>query len=283
MDLPASLTRAMARKPDERRARIEGADVHYLTWNPLQAAKPGLLFAHGYRGHARWWSAVAPFFTDRFRVCALNFSGMGDSGWRGLYDHETFTRDLLGVMTHAGMPTACLIGHSFGGGIVLRAAAAAPQRVSRAIAIDSWIRFPDEEREPAKARLGGRGGPYPDFATIRARYRLIPAQPVVHPELLDFVALHSIRRCDAGCDWKFDPDLPFAPGLMETAALLPTIRVPTDYIYGELSSIVDTARARRITAALPRPHAPIAIPDAHHHIMLDQPLALISALRALLA
>ena len=281
MDLPASVARALTCQPREMLARIDGVEVQYLAWNPLDTAKPGLLFAHGYRGHARWWSAIAPFFTDRFRVIAPNFSGMGDSGWREHYTHETFTRDLLEVMAHAGIPSARLVGHSVGGLIVLRAAAAAPERVLHAIAIDSWIRFPDTDREPEKARLG-RGGPYADFATIRARYRLIPAQPVVHGELLDFVALHSIRRFEAGWNWKFDPKLPFAPGLTDSA-LLPAICVPTDYVYGELSAIVDAARARRITASLPRSRTPVAIPDAHHHVMLDQPLALISALHALLA
>lgn len=282
MNLPPSVARALACQPHEQRAHIAGVDVHYLAWNPQDTAKPGLLFAHGYRGHARWWSAVAPFFTDRFRVYAPSFSGMGDSDWRKQYTHETFTHDLLGVMSHAGLPSARLVGHSFGGIAVLRVAAIAPERVAHAIAIDSWVRFPDTDREPTMVR-SGRGGPYEDFAAIRARYRLIPAQPVVHSELLDFVALHSIRRTKDDWSWKFDRGLPFAPGLMEIGETLPAIQVPTDYVYGELSAIVDAARARRITASLPCSRLPVAIPDAHHHVMLDQPLALISALRALLA
>jgi len=282
MDLPPSVARALAGRPQEQRAPVDGVDVHYLAWNPHDTAKPGLVFTHGYRGHARWWCAIAPFFTDRFRVYAPSFSGMGDSGWREHYTHETFVRDLLGVMQHAGLPSAHLIGHSFGGTTVLRAAEAAPERVAHAIAVDSWIRFPDTDRVPDIGRIGG-GSVYADFAAIRSRYRLIPAQPVVHAELLEFVALHSIRRLEAGWSWKFDPKLPFAPGFMDTGALLPNILVPADYVYGELSAIVDAARARRITHSLQRSRAPVAVPDAHHHIMLDQPLALIAALRALLA
>jgi pimeloyl-ACP methyl ester carboxylesterase len=65
--------------------------------------------------------------------------------------------------------------------------------------------------------------------------------------------------------------------------LLQTIRVPTDHVYGSLSAIVDAARACRIASCLQHARTPIVIPDAHHHIMLDQPLALVTALQALLA
>jgi pimeloyl-ACP methyl ester carboxylesterase len=282
MNLPPSVERALQCQPQAQTVRIDGTDVRFLTWNSQDSAKPALLFAHGYRGHAHWWCPIAPFFTDRFRVYAPHFSGMGDSGWRTHYTHETFTRDLLEVMTHAGLTTARLVGHSFGGSAVLRAAVAAPKRVEHAIVIDTLIRFPDTDQEPAALRFG-RSGPAPDYASIRARYRLLPEQPVVHPELLEFVAHHSIRAVAGGWSWKFDPRLPFAPGAMLSGAVLPTVGVPTDYIYGDLSAIVDAARAQRIAANLQRTRAPVAIPDAHHHIMLDQPLALVTALHALLA
>ena len=41
-----------------------------------------------------------------------------------------------------------------------------------------------------------------------------------------------------------------------------------------------TARALE---ALRRPTPVVTIPSAHHHVMLDQPLAFVTALRALLA
>ena len=41
--------------------------------------------------------------------------------------------------------------------------------------------------------------------------------------------------------------------------------------------------AERIVACLRHGRGPIVIPQAHHYLMLDQPLALVAALRALLA
>jgi len=269
----------------ESRTSASGADgVHYLAWNPHETAKPALLFAHGHRGHARWWSPIAPFFTDRFRVFALDFSGMGDSPWRSEYLPETFIGNLLDVMDAERLESATLAGHSFGGSIVLRAAAAAPRRVSHAIVIDSWLRFPEVEvdADPPPLRVG-RGGLYPDYASIRARYRLLPEQPVACAELLEFVARHSVIQEASGWRWKFDPALPQHLGPIASGAILPTIRTRTDYVYGSLSALVDAARAAKIVESLPNGRAPVAIPDAHHHVMLDQPRALVTALRGLLA
>ena len=58
---------------------------------------------------------------------------------------------------------------------------------------------------------------------------------------------------------------------------------PTAVLCGEASALM-TPRVRRIIRASVPPGAMVVtIPDAAHHIMLDQPIALISALRVLLA
>jgi pimeloyl-ACP methyl ester carboxylesterase len=56
-----------------------------------------------------------------------------------------------------------------------------------------------------------------------------------------------------------------------------------DIVRGEHSVILGAERAARIAALLPNGRGPITMPEAHHHLMLDQPLALVSVLRALLA
>ena len=282
MRLPPSVEAALVTAAGSRTAGSGSDAVHYLAWNPHDVAKPGLLFAHGYRGHARWWSPIAPFFADRFRVYALDFSGMGDSAWRTQYLTETFIENILAVMDGERLASATLVGHSFGGSIVLQTAAIAAQRVSHAIAIDSFLRFPEVDAGSPPLRVG-RGGVYPGCASIRARYRLLPEQPVVYGELLEYVALHSVREEPSGWHWKFDPALPQIVGPIFNADILPTIKTRADFVYGARSALVDAARAVRITASLEHARAPVAIPDAHHHVMLDQPLALVTALMGLLA
>lgn len=76
---PEWFLRAIASTPGSYFADDHGTRIHYLAWNAHETHKPTLLFAHGFRGHAHWWDFIAPYFTDRFRVAALDFAGMGDS------------------------------------------------------------------------------------------------------------------------------------------------------------------------------------------------------------
>ncbi|MNR52287.1 hypothetical protein D3C85_1721000 [compost metagenome] len=67
------------------------------------------------------------------------------------------------------------------------------------------------------------------------------------------------------------------------ASLLPRVNRLVDFVFGEHSAIVSRAMAERIVADLPKGRGPFGMPGAHHHMMIDQPLALIALLRGLLA
>lgn len=258
-----------------------GARIHYVSWNADETNKPGLLFLHGFLGHSHWWDFIAPFFTERFRVCALDFSGMGDSDARADYPIGSFLGDIAAVMRHAGIAPGVVVGHSFGGSRLLQACALAPETIGRAIVLDSYFALdPHEERPRHERRPAPR--PYPDEATGLARFRLLPPQDCA-PWMFDYIARHSLRQTQEGWTWRFDPMLRQLPPPEGDGELLGRIRVPVDYVHAECSSIVSAERARGICAAIPNARAPITLPRAHHHLMLDQPLALVEALRGLLA
>nr|WP_284738975.1 alpha/beta hydrolase [Pseudomonas sp. CG7] len=254
-----------------------------MAWNEEDRHKPAILLAHGYRAHAHWWDFIAPFFCENYRVFALDFCGMGDSEWRPTYSAETFVDELRAVIEHAGLSPVTLIGHSYGGTRVLRACTKFAELIERAIVVDSFVAFIDSD-EPATPRQYG-GHFYPDADSAIQRFRLLPEQPV-HDWARAYIARHSLRKAKQGWTWKFDPDLPYAIFERDGEALLREIRVPLDMVCGEHSVVMDGARARRVgevLAAQNNARGPVIIPDAYHHLMLDQPLALISTLRALLA
>ncbi|HVF16805.1 MAG TPA: alpha/beta hydrolase, partial [Steroidobacteraceae bacterium] len=148
---PDWFTKALAAPTESHFANVDGTAVHYLSWNAGDVGKPGLVFAHGFRAHARWWSFIAPFFLSRFRVVALDFPGMGDSAARNEYEWSDFSKSIAGVIHHAGFERATLIGHSFGGSQVARACVEVPQLIERAIIIDSYIPVPEVEgRRPPR-------------------------------------------------------------------------------------------------------------------------------------
>lgn len=280
---PAWFDQAIGRSAQSHYASSDGVAVHYLAWNEEDLHKPALLFAHGYRGHAHWWDFIAPFFCEHYRVYALDFSGMGNSAWRQHYSAEIFVEDLRAVIEHADMGTATLIGHSYGGTRVLRACAEFPELIHRAIVVDSYVAFIDTDTPSAPRQYGGSF--YPDAATAVQRFRLLPEQPA-HHWAREYIAHHSLRETDEGWTWKFDPNLPFALFERDGESLLKRITVPLDFVCGEHSEVVSSVRARRIgevLATLPDARGPVIMPDGYHHLMLDQPLALISTLRALLS
>ncbi|HEY4368181.1 MAG TPA: alpha/beta hydrolase [Steroidobacteraceae bacterium] len=285
---PDWFQKAIGAPAASRYVDVEGTSIHYLLWNEQDTHKPGLLFAHGFRAHARWWSFVAPFFLSRFRVAALDFAGMGDSGNRLAYNPALFALDIASVIQHAGLNQATVVGHSFGGRCVVRACADHPQLVRRAVIVDSYLPVPQIERSGPAASFQLRPKRiYPTLEAARARFRLVPEQNNAAPYVLDYVGEHSIRQVDGGWTWKFDDAYIRQPGSIaeeaaRVAAALSQLELPVTFIYGDRSAVVSRAHAYAIVGHLRHGHGPIAIPQSHHHVMLDQPLSLVAALRAVL-
>ncbi|KSQ25018.1 alpha/beta hydrolase [Pseudomonas aeruginosa] len=280
---PEWLEKALAQPGRSHYVEANGARLHFLSWGFEDRHKPTLLFVHGFRGHAHWWDFIAPWFTENYRVVAMDLSGMGDSSHRVQYDAGIPSGDIAAIAEHISQSPVIAIGHSYGGSRLLRACSERPELFQRLVIVDSYVVFEGESlpSEPIKVRGNHQ---YPDLASGAARFRLIPAQADAIPGLVEHVARHSLRRDAGGWRWKFDTSLP--PGGAREAdggRMLARVTRPVDYLYGELSVVVNRQRAERIVQALPQACGPIEIPAGHHHLMFDQPLALISTLRALLA
>ncbi|VCU68601.1 Haloalkane dehalogenase [Pigmentiphaga humi] len=281
--LPAWFERAVATPGASHFVTSRGARLHYLAWGLERRVLPGLLFVHGYRAHARYWDGIAPYFAGRYRVVAMDLAGMGDSGRREAYSALGFAQDIAAVIEDAGLGPAAVVGHSFGGARALRTAAEFPGLIRHVIAVDSICRFADSPPSSAGTPRRPRTEPYPDYASARARYRLTPDQPCDNGYLVDHIARHSLRREGDGWLWKFDPFLPPGPHEPDAAVVLGGLDVPVDYVRGEFSTVVRQQEAERIVACLRHGRGPVVVPQAYHYLMLDQPLALVAALRALLA
>lgn len=280
---PAWFTQALEHRPTSHFATgPDGARIHYVCWNEDERDKPALLFIHGYRAHHHVWDFIAPFFVDRFRVVALDFSGMGESDHRDNYSNETFCGDIEDVVCTAALAPVTLVAHSFGGTRALRFCGDRPELVKQAVIVDSHVQFLDTDTSLEAARFGTRAEPYPDIASALARYRLLPEQPA-EPYLFAHMAHHSLRQVEGGWTWKFDRDLPVGRSELDGEELLSRVQAPVAYMCGQHSAIVEEWRARRIVDTLPDGRGPVVVPDSYHHLMLDQPIAFIAALRALLA
>lgn len=259
-----------------------GARIHYLSWNIEQSDKTILLFIHGFRAHAHWWDAIMPFFLERYRCIAMDFSGMGDSDRREAYSPEIFADEICGLIDALDVGPVIAIAHSYGGARLLRACADRPELFQQAIVIDSFMHFADMPRQ-TRPNISPVNRIYPDVEEACTHFRLMPPQPGGDELLLDYMARHSLREVSGGWSWKFDAQAPLKSDLeIDARVLLPRISTPVSYIYGEHSKVVSPGLAARIVEFLPNARGPIMISGGHHHLMFDQPQALVSTLNTLL-
>ena len=280
---PNWFTRAIDTPKQDGIVEVEGAGIHFLEWG--DRAKPGIIFVHGGSAHAHWWAHLAPFFTERYHPVAIDMSGHGDSGRRHSYAFDLWAREIMAVREACEMETPpVLVGHSMGGFISIVTAALHGERLRGAVIVDSPVREPDPEREEAvRGRAFRNPKTYPDLETAVEHFRLVPTQPRGPDFVMDYVARHSLHQVEDGWTWKFDPNI-FAR--LKPAAIhefLAGIQTRVALFRGELSHLVTPDVSDYMHEVLGRNAPVVAIPEAYHHLIIDQPLAFVSALRAILA
>ncbi len=293
---PPWFEQALADAPERSFIDVQGAAIELLCWGTR--GRPGLLLLHGNGAHADWWSFVAPLLAQDRRVAAISWSGMGRSQWRPRYSLALFVEEMLAAIDAAGLADAgppIVVAHSFGGYPTMTFAARHGERLQGAVIVDTplWSAERQAGRESIRKAREGRGPTriYPSLEEAVERFRFVPPQPVAGLYIVDHIARQALRRverdpsdpaADEGWTWCFDPfqwrDYDQGDPHREFAAA----RCPLAYLYGERSSLVSADVVAHV-----REHAPpgtpfIAVPDADHHVMLDQPLAFVALMRGLL-
>jgi pimeloyl-ACP methyl ester carboxylesterase len=282
-EAPAWFSKAIAVDSPSKLVDVEGASIHYLQWG--ERDRPGLLLVHGNGAHARWWSFVAPYFAADYNVAALDLSGMGDSGRREDYTVETYSKELMAVAEASGMfehqEPPIILAHSFGGLVSIHTGALYGDQLAGVIIVDSPVNPPDRPGGPPERKIRPHR-PYPTQADALARFRLMPPQGCDNHYLVDFVARHSITQTEDGWIWKFDPKTWQRFYIGDVAERLKQISCRIGILRGENSLIFPHEVGEYMFNLLGRAVPVIEIPEAQHHVMLDQPLAFIAAIRALL-
>lgn len=279
---PEWFTRAVATPYEETYIDVDDTPIHYLEWGNKQ--QPGLVLVHGGAAHAQWWAFLAPMFAEDWHVVAIDLSGHGESGRRPVYSHDAWACEVMAVADHADFPgPPVLVGHSLGGMVTIQTASEHGDRLRGAVIVDTPVRRPDpESEEGARGRSFRTPGAYEDLETALSHFRLIPQQPSNHPYIIDHIARHSLHETDAGWTWKFDPKL-FKHTLVSLRDQLASVRCRVALFRGEYSVTVPPDTAAYMYELMDQNAPVVTIPEAHHHLILDQPLAFVAALRTLLA
>lgn len=282
---PQWFAETVACEPESAAIKVKGAPIHYLRWG--EKTRPGLLLVHGNAAHAYWWSFIAPFLARDYNVAAMDLSGMGDSGWRDGYSMDGFVEEQLAVCEAAGMfapaEPPVIVAHSFGGFVTMLTGALYGERLAGTVIVDSPVNPPDRARGGPPRREIKPNHVYPSMEAALARFRLMPPQICENLYLVDWVARRSLKQVEGGFTWKFDPAIWRNFSIGDTAARLKDTKCRIAIFRGESSVLMPPEIGEYMFNLLGRAAPIVEIPRAQHHIMLDQPLALVAALRALLA
>lgn len=179
-----------------------------------------------------------------------------------------------------------IIGHSMGGWVTAAAATRYGSELAGIAVIDTpFQEYPPENVEPPR-----NSEPHgcDDRSDILTRFRLIPPQSNILPFVTAHVAEESICSRNAQWYWKFDPavfsmaEADFSSTETDSLEqLLADLQCRAAYLRCE-HGVVPPTMAAHIKSMMELRGPFIELPAAGHHPMIDQPLALVAALRTVL-
>ena len=242
--------------------------------------KPPMLFIHGGSAHAHWWDFIAPAFVADFHVLALDQRGHGESEWpeEWQYGSLDYVADLEQIIDRWGLGAPVLIGHSMGAHNVLVYAAKNSNKLRAMVAVDTppdYSRFAVEFLRTYAVKPPRR---FESMEEAVRSFRVLPRETLAKRDTLEYIAHHTYRRLEDG-SWTHKLDrrtLSREP--VQVWDQLSQITCPVLIVKVTKSPILDINAARQMVATLPKGSLE-QIDDSFHHVMLDNPEALIAALK----
>ena len=259
--------------------------LHYLEWNPSGSTTVVLL--HGNSANAWWWEPVAREMPAEFRLLAFDQRGHGDSEWvrPAAYKPTDYANDLaraLREVVHDG-ERPIVVGHSMGGLSTLAFAAHHGSLARAVVVIDAAVTS-SRGRDRFLRRL--KSLPvvtYPDLATAKDRYRLMPNEGHIPTGTLHAIAEKSLVRTeDDRWTLKFDRESFFGGDGIDPMEAIRRINLPTLLLRAEMSRIM-TAEAAAAAREANQMVELVTIRAAHHHVLLEKPDAVARAVCGFIA
>jgi 4,5:9,10-diseco-3-hydroxy-5,9,17-trioxoandrosta-1(10),2-diene-4-oate hydrolase len=256
----------------EQKIRIDGIDIRYLE----QGKGPDLLLVHGGTlGFSAdvWGSTIEALAAKGFRVLAYDQPGFGASDAPtdfGIKYRQDFVRKFTDALS---LKHPVLIGHSQGGGMVVGAALASPERYRAIVVMGTGSLLPPLATPSRDVETSDKE---PNLDDTRELLK----SNLVHHDLITPALLESYHRLCIG--QHFTNALKRAQaGSAKSAAASPTaqkplwqrlgdVAIPSLYIYGANDR---AGAAERVGLARERfPNLTFhLLNDCHHIIQWDQP------------
>lgn len=261
-----------------------GASVHYRIWGERYDG-PGLLLVHGNTANTHWWDHVAPDLALDRRVVAMDLTGFGDSAHRPAYDFALWSSDIRAVLHETLAPGSVIVAHSMGGKPSYRAAVA-ESSIGGLVLLDSSIgRTPAADRARLLAdRADSQARVFPTLDDAVRAYRLfrpVDSAVEVPTYLVEHIARHSVRQVPGGWSWKFDQAVYRAA--LEPPTPVRPLPCPVAVVRAGEHSVLDDDSYTTLVRDLGAGTVAATLTSSGHHVMLDDPLGLVTLLHEIVA
>jgi pimeloyl-ACP methyl ester carboxylesterase len=131
-------------------ACLKTVDLHYLQLgqqNSQSSFPSDLVMVHGLAASLGFWSYAASVLAQTNPVTLLDLRGHGRSSMpQSGYTPRQMAEDLRELLDYLGIQTAHLLGHSFGGSVILQFAHYYPERVESLIFADVRLKLLQPEQ-----------------------------------------------------------------------------------------------------------------------------------------
>ena len=245
--------------------------------------RPTLLLLHGFGSSLHTWEPWAQALAATHRVIRIDLPGSGLTGAdpSGDYSDERGVALITALLDQRGVARATLVGHSMGGRLAWRFAAAQPQRVDRLVLV-APDGFASPGFEYGKAPEVGPAVTLMQYALPKAvlRWSLLPAyaDPAVATDALvtryhDLMLAPQVRRALIARMQQLV--------LQDPVPMLRQITAPTLLLWGEQDKMIPVANAQDYLRALPQARL-VALPGVGHVPHEEAVTAGLAALQAFL-
>ena len=253
--------------------------LHIRQWSNGNEA---CILLHGFGEGAYIWNDLAPSIASSFRTLAVDLRGHGDSSWdpKGGYSVEGHVADLIEVIDALQIGRLALVGHSLGGNIAIRIAAARPESVIGLAIVDFGPDLNPEGSERVLADFNDSLRTWDSFSEYGAWLQL--RRPLVSPTIVNNISAAALQpHPTGGYRLKCDPALGTAELRKTDSALLwniiASLSVPVMIFRGIGSAVLTCDVAQKMAQVLPNGHLR-TINHAGHGVVMDNPRQFAAAL-----
>jgi esterase len=267
--------------PADRFITVNGLRIHYLEWGT--SGRQPLILLHGIARVAHTFDHLAPHFSRRYHVIAVDMRGHGDSGWdpKQAYLVEDYVRDIEGLVEQLKLRDIVFWGNSTGGRVAQVFAGSHPELVAAVIVEDVGPERPSAISEGRGKRMAQEESGWASTDELLAKVG--KDYPRTGAPLLEALVRHGSRqRADGRVIWKRDPAINkgFVP--TELWRFVQNIKAPIIYILGGASTIVPAETQARLARTLPQAEI-VTMPGLGHYPSEESPAEFLAIVERFLA